>query len=941
MSFAAGSLVRARGREWVVLPESVDNLLLLRPLGGSDDEVAGIYVPLERVEPATFPLPDPTDLGDYRSSRLLRDAVRLSFRAGAGPFRSFGRIAVEPRPYQLVPLLMALKLDPVRLLIADDVGIGKTVEAALIARELLDRGEVERLAVLCPPALAEQWQSELSEKFHIDAERVLPGTAGRLERRCRVGQSLFEVYPHVIVSLDFIKSDRRADDFLRACPELVIVDEAHACAEGTGGRSRMQRHRLVSRLSERPDRHLILVTATPHSGKEEAFRSLLKLLDPGFTNLPEDLGGDHNRRHRERLAAHLVQRRRADIRRFLDADTPFPERRYTEETYALTPEYARLFERVLAYARETVADDSGAGRHRQRIRWWSALALLRSVASSPAAAAATLRSRAAVAETTSAEDADEVGRRTVMDLADDDALEGADVAPGSDAWGEADEDSRRQRHRLLEMAREAEALTGARDTKLTRAVEMTRRLLDDGFRPILFCRFIPTAEYLARELRDRLGRAYPDLAVAAVTGTLAPEEREARVLELAQAPRRVLVATDCLSEGVNLQEHFDAVLHYDLPWNPTRLEQREGRVDRFGQIRKEVRAVTYYGADNRIDGVVLEVLLRKHRSIRSALGVSVPVPVDSEELLGAMVEGLVLRGKGLSAAQLPLDLFGPQQADLFARWESASEREKRSRTLFAQEGIKVEEVAQELSAAQQAVGLGVDVARFTREALLAHGATVAGADTLRIDLTEAPRALRDVLGLADQTQARFTPPAEEGVLLLGRTHPVVEHLAGYVLDTALDRELTSAAHRCGVIRTRAVSRRTTVLITRMRFNLTQRGRGPDRVLLAEECAALAFAGAPDAAEWLDPETAEALLQARPDANVPPDQAAEFVRRMLAGMPALVPHLEAAARSRAQALLAAHTRVRQAARQTHVRHEVEPHLPVDVLGVYVYLPAPTA
>ncbi len=151
MSFAIGSLVKARGREWVVLPESKDDLLVLRPLGGTDDEVTGILTPLERVEPATFQLPDPAKLGDARSCRLLRDAVRLGFRASAGPFRSFGRIAVEPRPYQLVPLLMALKLDPVRILIADDVGIGKTVEAALIARELLDRGEADRLAVLCPP----------------------------------------------------------------------------------------------------------------------------------------------------------------------------------------------------------------------------------------------------------------------------------------------------------------------------------------------------------------------------------------------------------------------------------------------------------------------------------------------------------------------------------------------------------------------------------------------------------------------------------------------------------------------------------------------------------------------------------------------------------------------------------------------------------------------
>ena len=160
MSFAIGSLVQARGRELVVLPESREGLLVLRPLGGTDDEIAGVLTSLEEVGPATFALPDPTEVGDYRSGRLLRDALRLGVRWSAGPFRSFGRIAVEPRPYQLVPLLMALKLDPVRLLIADDVGIGKTIEACLVARELIDRGECQRLAILCPPHLAEQWQRE-------------------------------------------------------------------------------------------------------------------------------------------------------------------------------------------------------------------------------------------------------------------------------------------------------------------------------------------------------------------------------------------------------------------------------------------------------------------------------------------------------------------------------------------------------------------------------------------------------------------------------------------------------------------------------------------------------------------------------------------------------------------------------------------------------------
>ncbi len=939
MTFAAGALVRARGREWVVLPESEPDFLLLRPLGGTDAETAGIHTAVEQVLPAAFPLPDPIDLGDFRSARLLRDAVRLGFRRSAGPFRSFGRIAVDPRPYQLVPLLMALRLNPVRLLIADDVGIGKTIEAALIAREMLDRGEINRLAVLCPPQLAEQWQGELRDKFHIDAGLVLPGTAHRLERHCRVGQSLFDLHPFVIVSLDFIKSERRVDEFLRVCPEFVILDEAHTCTAAETGRSSHQRHRLVKGLAADPDRHILLVTATPHSGKADAFQSLLRLLDPDFASLPEDLAGDGNRKHRERLAAHFVQRRRADIRHFMGADTRFPERMHAEETYRLSPDYSRLFQKAVAYAKETIADTGERG-FRQRIRWWSAIALLRSLASSPAAAAATLRSRASSADTTSAEDADEIGRRAVMDLDVDEATEGSDVAPGADLTEDQTEPSARRR--LLDMARDADNLLGEKDTKLTKAADLVKRLVKDGFRPIVFCRFIPTAEYVADELRARLGRG---VEVASVTGLLPPEDREARVLALANHPKRVLVATDCLSEGVNMQEHFDAIVHYDLPWNPTRLEQREGRVDRFGQSRTEVRVVTYYGTDNGIDGKVLDILLRKHRAIRNALGISVPVPVNTEQFVEAIFEGLLMsEGFRPESAQLQFEEFmAPKKEDLLAKWDAASEKEKKSRTLFAQETLKVEEVSRELTAAREAVGLGVDVARFTKAALESNGAAITGDGRCVVDLRQSPRALRDALGAGDTFIARFQPPNDEGELLLTRTHPVVENLASHVMDTALDPAVKSVARRCGVIRTKAVATRTTLLLLRLRYHILKTAGGKTEPLLAEDCCTLAFTGAPENAIWLAPAAVEQILMSKPDANVPSDTGADFVRKVVEGFEHIRPHLEETARQRGRDLLDAHTRVREAyskvrwARKRTVQSEVEPHLPVDVLGIYVYLP----
>jgi len=180
--FSPGALVRARGREWVVQPGTSADALLLRPLGGTEEDIALILPELEDESPCTavFPWPDPACHGSHHSAALLRDAILLKLRNGAGPFRSFGNIAVEPRAYQLVPLLMALRLPVVRLLIADDVGIGKTIEAGLIVRELLDRGEISRCAILCPPHLVEQWQAELENRFHIRAVALTSAPASRI-----------------------------------------------------------------------------------------------------------------------------------------------------------------------------------------------------------------------------------------------------------------------------------------------------------------------------------------------------------------------------------------------------------------------------------------------------------------------------------------------------------------------------------------------------------------------------------------------------------------------------------------------------------------------------------------------------------------------------------------------------------------------------------------
>ncbi|WP_327738019.1 DEAD/DEAH box helicase [Streptomyces nojiriensis] len=967
LTYTAGSLVAARGREWVVLPESAPDMLVLRPLGGSEDDIAAVFPAFEEVRPAEFAAPSPADLGDQRSAGLLRTALRIGFRSGAGPFRSLASIAVEPRAYQLVPLLMALRQRTVRLLISDDVGIGKTVEAGLIAKELLAQGEATRLAVLCSPSLAEQWQSELREKFGIDAELVLASTVSRLERSLELGQSLFDKHPYTIISTDFIKSTRHREDFVRRCPDLVIVDEAHSCVaaddagQGSPSSSNQLRYELLRKVSAEADRHLLLLTATPHSGKESAFRNLLGLVRPELATL--DLDSPVGR---ARLAEHFVARKRADVREYLTKEdgladdslaerTAFPSDRWTkDEPYKLAPAYRALLDDAIAYARDRVTAAGEQGKREARIAWWSVIALLRSMVSSPAAAAQTLKTRSESATARTAQEADALGSPVAFDSAENDRLEGMDVAPGAAESEEAGA-------RLLELSQRAAQLVGpAEDAKLKALTRHLKGLIADGYHPIVFCRYIPTAEYLAAQLEGKLGKK---TKIAAVTGTLSPQQRLERIEQLAAeaaeegadpAVRRVLIATDCLSEGVNLQHHFDAVVHYDLAWNPTRHDQREGRVDRYGQKRDQVRVITMFGEDNGIDGKVLEVLFMKHRQIMKDLGISVSVPDETASgVTDAVVEWLLLHGRQGSQESL-FELDGHQGSldRLEREWNSAAEREKTSRSKYAQRAIHPEEVAREVAAVRAALGGAEEVRGFALDALRDLDALVRdprdGTGDFTAQAGGTPAGLRDALAatlggrLVEEDRKipfRTTPAIGRGEVALVRTDPAIGALASYVLDSALDANTPGPrpASRCGVITTDAVTIRTTLLLVRYRFHLTLPSRTGERQLVAEDARLLAYEGMPSRARWLDDDATAGLLAARATSNTHEQLVHNQITKDLAGLPGLAAHLTDYGTRLAAELDASHRRVRKANEEIVRGLKVVPQEPADVLGVYVYLP----
>jgi superfamily II DNA or RNA helicase len=987
-----GSIVQVRGREWVTLPqnraEKQDQVLRLRPLGGGDQTIATLFWPLEgeQVLPASFALPDPALSGSQSSALLLRDALLLKLRAGAGPFRCLGNVALEPRPYQLVPLLMVLKQEVSRVLIADEVGLGKTVEALLIARELLDRGEIRKVTVICPPHLCEKWKSDMIRQFNLAAEVVRPGTAQKLERGLPAGKSIFDVVPFTVVSLDWIKSDRNREGFLRSCGEFVIVDEAHTCAARKGG-GRQQRYELLRGLAADPQRHLVLLTATPHSGDQEAFDNLLGLLDPKFEGLSEMPEGQRRKDLRDELGNYFVQRRRLDLKEEWGTEgADFPDRETREATYTLSGDWGRLFDDVLAYARALVERSVGESKLRQRMSWWAALALLRCVSSSPAAASASLRTKlfnlqsgtdcaspdaaSASSEDELADDLEAMATLAVLDGAEEE-FSAEEAAPGADLAESADAGL------LKDLIDRSDRLRGkAHDPKLKQLLKELKGLLAEGFRPVIYCRFRPTAHYLAEQLEEELPkRAH---VVMAVTGDLPAEERVERIRELqnelANGKVPVLVATDCLSEGIDLQHIFDAVIHYDLCWNPTRHEQREGRVDRFGQARSAVRALMLHGGDsNPVDERVRTVILEKEKTIRKELGVSVPIPGNANTITQAVLGGIF--GKAAKVIQGFLNLGLPGfsgsgsdlDAVLDAEWQSAKENAKATRTIFAQRSLKPEEALREWDRTRESLGSSDAVERLVLNAcrrlnlpigpLRGSQGGVAGdgdkaAGGWELDLTRLEdnrQALNERLrshDLGGKLRLSFRSPARDGSQLLSRSHPLVVELADFVAERALSGLEPDLAARASVIRTKAVAKRTQVLVLRLRHQLHQsRWTGsqyealPD--LLVEECLTARVTG--DGVEPLEGAAALELLEAPASGNLDPGQRQQWLQEAVAELDALQPALSALAQLRAQQAEDDHRRVREASLRSgealRMRFRCEPSLPVDVIGLIVLLPAP--
>lgn len=949
-----GKLVKFRGRRCVVQPSSDNEIVLLKPLGGSDDEMISVFEPVlqafDKLEDDQFELPDKTDLDSFLTAKLLYDAARLSFRQVSGPFRCMGKLSFRPRSYQLVPLIMALKLSVTRLLVADDVGVGKTIEAILILRELLERGTIKSFAVLCPPHLCEQWQKELADKLDIDAVIIRSNTVAGLERKI-VGDdtlNVFNYYPFQIISIDYVKNgSAKMPAFLKDVPDLVIVDEAHTCTKNLdfkkAGQSQ-QRYELLEKISKNDQQHLLLLTATPHSGKDGEFKSLLGLVNAEFENFDfEDLTTSEKRK----VAAHFIQRKRKNIEKWLDEETPFPKRTTEELPYTLSAssDYYKLYQDVLKFARGISTE--GVTENKARIKYFAALSLLRGVMSSPAAGFEMLQKRKSKITEPDDITAEEVKDNPIVEKwdeqSDSEQIEIIDRADLSESeW--------KTLHRLAQNA--AELTKIEKDQKVKLGAEQIKLWINKGQSPIVFCRFIATAQYVAKILKEYLPK---DVDVRAITSELSDEERREKIDEMAKSAKRVLVATDCLSEGINLQDKFNAILHYDLPWNPNRLEQREGRVDRYGQPgwidksgnhQNTIDVKVLFGEDNPMDVVVLKIIIEKIQRIQNTSGVSIALADNNRSVMDKVLKEVLLnpdKAQNRFSKQIRLDFGSSPELDeldveITNEIETAREKAEKIRSIFAHESIMPEEVKKDLHEVDEAIG---DVA--TLEAFVLAAAKLLGANFDKIKggyifkKLNMDEWMASALGQGDKIHISFQSPTPQGFRYIGRNHRFVEQLCHRIIANSLNKERKgNKAARASVFRTDAVNTQTTLIQFRVRNVIREVSKQHEMV--SEEMFLWGYEQTPDGIHALDIDQCKTLLHTSSALDISTERQEIIFDKELQHFEELHPDFIGVVAKRSDELVNAHTRFAKYIGAKRFE-AVTPVLPPDILGVYVLIPNP--
>jgi hypothetical protein len=651
MDFMAGGRVSARGLPWdLVEIAQVGAQQRLRQRCAAGD-LRGlewdILYPNEPVEVLRSVL-RPEAPGPLASWRLHHMACLLEQVPGPDDMLAAepGRLAIEP--YQLVPLMRALELPRPRLLLADGVGLGKTIQAGLIATELIARRRAHRILVVSPAGpLLMQWEHELRHRFGLRFTPIADAAALQRERRrIELGGNPFDSIALCLVSLDFAKQERVLEDLARSSWDLAIIDEAHHCIGEAAGTDRDDtlRRRLAEVIARRCD-GLLLLTATPHDGYDAHFASLIELLDPSLVDGRGGLAGQAYRRH-------VVRRLKSHIRNPATGETLFRERVVLPVRIELRNGSARP---VQAFHTALAALVAPRLRRTKRIGDYAdALAFVGLLKRSVSTIAACVNTLEVVAERyrwlrAHGNDADALRKeraRTlrayrrrrlrfgVLDAAADSSaamLEVEDMAADLCSFGaaglaalqrpgdrESPDDSDATLAALEGLMRLGAAACGNHDPKLNAMLDEVRliRVAHPAANILIYTEYGDSQVAALHALRHARGIVGE---VLAISGTDAEPERTRVAERCAEHDGIVLVSTDSMAEGLNLHQRCCHLIHLDLPYNPNRLEQRNGRIDRYGQLHDpEIRYLYLAGT---FEERLLLRLIAKYEKARACLAV--------------------------------------------------------------------------------------------------------------------------------------------------------------------------------------------------------------------------------------------------------------------------------------------------------------------------------
>jgi SNF2 family DNA or RNA helicase len=739
-----------------------------------------------------------TYAGDPALFRLVTEARRIRLAYLFDPLLAVHTSLVEPLPHQITGVYNELLTrQPLRFLLADDPGAGKTIMSGLFIRELIARGDLQRCLIVAPGSLVEQWQDELESKFHL---RFTVLTSEQLE--ADGGARWFEEHPLAIARLDKLSRDEDLRERLRHVTpwDLIIIDEAHKMSAAIFGTEvkRTKRYQLGQALIPLT-RHLLLLTATPHNGKEADFQLFLALLDPDrFEGKYRPEHGLTDHRDVSDLMRRLVKE---DLLRF-DGRRLFPERRATTVGFELSPLERELYDTVTAYVRDEFnrADRLDSDRRRGNVGF-AMTVLQRRLASSTAAIAASLTRRRKRLEQKLRELAFGASAIHEVELEELDDIDDLPEAEAEEVVEQVVDEATAARtveelRAEIELLKDLEALAERvrRDPNSDRKWQQLSQILsgdiltDGNLRRrkfVIFTEHRDTLEYLVGKLRSLRGRHD---AIVSIHGAMHRDQRKAAENAFRNDPEvEVLVATDAAGEGINLQRaHLMA--NYDLPWNPNRIEQRFGRIHRIGQTEM-CHLWNLVALDTR-EGAVFEKLFTKIEKQRQALGDGI---FD--------ILGMLFRNESLRDLLVESIRYGdsPEVRQRFEERLSNVLDVERARKLMEERALAadtmdlrmVQEVRVEMERAEARRLQPHFIRSFFIEAFRRLGGTLRNADKGRYEITHVPLDVRThakhVLGV--QLARRYERIAFDKELLQGP--PPAEFVCpGHpLLDTVADLTL--------------------------------------------------------------------------------------------------------------------------------------------------------